>query len=64
MECKGYLDNPAGGSVLVETQLPFYGLPYGVEDVGDLFKSAEARERMTKVNPLGQLPALVLPGGW
>ena len=54
---------PGWGSVLVETQLAFYGLPYVVEDVGDLFKSAEARERMTKVNPLGQLPALVLPGG-
>ncbi len=54
---------PGWGSVLVEAQLAFYGLPYVVEDVGDLFKSAEARERMTKVNPLGQTPALVLPGG-
>jgi GST-like protein len=54
---------PGWGSALVETQLAFYGLPYVVEDVGDLFKSADARERMTKVNPLGQLPALVLPGG-
>ena len=54
---------PGWGSVLVETQLAFYGLPYMVEDVGDLFKSAEARERMAKVNPLMQTPALVLPGG-
>jgi GST-like protein len=54
---------PGWGSVLVEVQLSFYGLPYVVEDVGDLFKSAEARERMAKVNPLMQTPALVLPDG-
>ena len=28
--------------MLVETQLAFYGLPYVVEDVVDLFRSAEA----------------------
>lgn len=54
---------PGWGSVLVEAQLAFYGLPYAVEDVGDLFKSADARQRMTKINPLGQTPALVLPDG-
>jgi GST-like protein len=54
---------PGWGSVLVETQLAFYGLAYAAEDVGDLFKSAEARERMAKVNPLMQTPALVLPDG-
>jgi GST-like protein len=54
---------PGWGSVLVEVQLAFYGLPYVVEDVGDLFTSAEARERMAKVNPLMQTPALVLPDG-
>jgi GST-like protein len=55
--------HPGWGSALVEAQLAYYGLPYAVEDVGDLFKSAEARERIAKVNPLGQLPALVLPSG-
>ena len=54
---------PGWGSVLVEAQLVWYGLPYGMEQVGDLFKSAEAREKLTAVNPLAQVPTLVLPDG-
>ena len=33
------------GSVLVEAQLAFYRLPYEIEEVDDLFRSAEARAR-------------------
>jgi GST-like protein len=51
------------GSVLTETQLAWYGLPYEFEEVGDLFKSVEARAALAKVNPLAQLPTLVLPDG-
>ena len=51
------------GSVLVEAQLVWYGLPYATEEVGDLFKSAEARETLAAVNPLAQVPTLVLPDG-
>jgi GST-like protein len=54
---------PGWGSVLVEAQLAWYGLPYTVEDVDDLFKSASAREALARVNPLAQLPTLVLPDG-
>src|SRR5262249_16265579 len=54
---------PGWGSVLVETQLAWYGLPYTTEDVGDLFASAAARERVAPVNPLAQVPTLVLPDG-
>lgn len=49
------------GSCIVEAQLAFYGLPYQVEDVDDLFQSAAARERLAVVNPLSQIPTLVLP---
>jgi GST-like protein len=52
---------PGWGSVLVETQLAWYGLPYEIIEVNDLFKSAEARQRVGEVNPLVQIPTLVLP---
>jgi glutathione S-transferase len=51
------------GSVLVEAQLAWYGLPYQIEEVDDLFTSQAARERLAKVNPVAQLPTLVLPDG-
>jgi GST-like protein len=51
------------GSVLIEAQLVWYGLPYTLEEVDDLFKSAEAREKLAAVNPLAQVPTLVLPDG-
>jgi GST-like protein len=54
---------PGWGSSLVEAQLAWYELPYETEDVEDLFKSAEARERLRAVNPLAQVPTLVLPDG-
>jgi GST-like protein len=64
---------PGWGSVIVEAQLDWYGLPYDFERVGDLFKStegkptegqsAEARQRLAAVNPLAQIPTLVLANG-
>jgi len=57
------LGNPGWGSVIVEAQLAFYGLPYRVEDVGDVFTSEAARRRLEPFNPLAQVPALILPDG-
>ena len=54
---------PGWGSVLVEAQLAWYDLPYEIEDLDDLFKSTEARERLRPVNPLAQVPTLMLPDG-
>jgi GST-like protein len=54
---------PGWGSMLVEAQLAWYGFAYDFERVGDLFKSAEARERAVEVNPLAQVPTLVLGDG-
>jgi GST-like protein len=51
------------GSAIVEAQLAWYGLPHTIETVGDLFASAEARERLAALNPVAQLPTLVLPSG-
>jgi len=51
------------GSSLVEAQLAWYGLPFTFEPVGDLFKSPDARTKLEKVNPLAQVPTLVLSDG-
>ena len=51
------------GSALTELQLAWYGLPYRMEEVGDLFASEEARQALAKINPVAQLPTLVLPDG-
>lgn len=51
------------GSALIEAQLVWYGRPYEFEEVGDLFKSADAREKLARVNPLAQVPTLVPPDG-
>jgi len=51
------------GSVLVEAQLDWYGLEYRREPVGDLFGSEEARTALAAVNPISQVPTLVLPSG-
>ncbi len=55
--------NPGWGSALVETQLAWYGLPFHIETAGDLFASADARQRLAALNPLAQVPTLVLPDG-
>ncbi|MGE5148942.1 MAG: glutathione S-transferase family protein [Rhodospirillaceae bacterium] len=51
------------GSTLVEAQLVWYGLPFRFEAVGDLFKDPDARGKLEKVNPLAQVPTLILPDG-
>ena len=51
------------GSSLVEAQLAWYGLPFAFESVGDLFKEPHARAKLEKVNPLAQVPTLVMPDG-
>jgi GST-like protein len=54
---------PGWGSTIVEAQLEWYGLEYDFERVGDLFKSSVGRERLAAVNPLAQIPTLVLTDG-
>lgn len=54
---------PGWGSAIVEAQLVWYGLPFRVEATGDLFDSEAARERLRPLNPITQLPTLVLPDG-
>ena len=51
------------GSAIVEAQLTWYGLPFRMEDSGDLLASAAARDTLRPLNPVAQVPVLVLPDG-
>ncbi len=54
--CKGC------GNAIVEGALAVAGVPYDYEEV-DYSPGSATRERLLSVNPLGQVPALVLPDG-
>jgi GST-like protein len=54
-------DRPGWGSVLVETQLVWYGLSFERVPVANFYQDAAARAEFTKINPAGQLPTLILP---
>ena len=51
------------GSALVEAQLAAYRLPFEMIELGDLFRSAEARAALVGHNPITQVPTLLLPDG-
>lgn len=50
------------GNAIVESALALSGLPYACEEV-DYSAGSPTRTRLLEVNPLGQVPALVLPDG-
>jgi GST-like protein len=54
---------PGWGSVLIEAALVRAGVPYGFEDVAGFDEPGPARERLLAINPLAQVPVLVLPDG-
>ena len=56
LACKGC------GSAVIESAFALGGIPLEVEDV-DYSTSSPTRDRLLAVNPLGQVPALVLPDG-
>jgi len=51
------------GSTLIEAQLAWYELPFTFVPVGDLLREPDSRADLMKVNPLAQVPTLVLPDG-
>lgn len=52
---------PGWGSVLVEAQLVWYGIPFEFHQVGDLFAGNNTSQELASLNPLRQIPTLVLP---
>jgi GST-like protein len=55
--------HPGWGSVLVEAQLAWLGIDFAFQDVGNLFESEPARKALSRINPLAQVPTLVLEDG-
>ena len=53
---------PHSGSAAVEVGLRLCGLPYRVVRAAS-WEPKSARDELARVNPLGQIPALVLPDG-
>lgn len=56
-------ENPGWGSAIVEAQLAVYGLPVELIAAGDIYADPVAREVLGRVNPLVQVPVLVLDDG-
>lgn len=55
--------NPGWGSSIIEMQAGFYGLPLRLELAGDTYDAGPLRDRLAAVNPLMQIPTLILPDG-
>lgn len=51
------------GSALVEAQLAQYGLHFQLVESGDLFQDAAARGKLAALNPLAQIPTLIMESG-
>lgn len=54
---------PGWGSALAEAMLVLCGVPWRAEDVAGFDRPGPARDRLAAVNPLAQVPTLVLPDG-
>jgi GST-like protein len=54
---------PGWGSVIVEAQLDALELPFDYDEVPNLFESEDGRRELARVNPIAQVPTLVLPDG-
>jgi len=55
--------NPGWGSAIVEAQLALLGQPCNLIEAGDIYADPAARAALARVNPLIQIPTLVLPTG-
>ena len=56
------IGNPGCGSAIVEAALALSGLPYETE-ILDIWQPGPERDRLFQLNPLGQVPVLILPDG-
>ena len=54
---------PGWGSALAEAMLALCATPIRIEDVTGFDRPGAARERLLPINPLGQVPTVVLPDG-
>jgi GST-like protein len=54
---------PGWGSALAEAMLALCAVPVRIEDVTGFDQPGAARDRLARVNPLAQVPTLLLPDG-
>lgn len=54
---------PGWGSAIAEMMLAWCGAPFDIVDVDGFDQPGPARERLLGLNPLAQVPTLVLPSG-
>lgn len=54
---------PGWGLAIIETQLVWYDMPFDFLRVGDLFAAENNSSELEKLNPLKQIPTLVLADG-
>jgi GST-like protein len=54
---------PGWGSTLAEAMLALCSAPVHIEDVSGFDQPGAARDRLLRVNPLAQVPTVVLPDG-
>jgi GST-like protein len=62
MDSYTLLARPGWGSAITEAMLEIAGVPYRIEAV-DPLQPGPARDRLLALNPLGQLPTVLLPDG-
>ena len=55
--------NPGWGSAIVDLQLTWYGLAFEPVTIGNVFADAKAAASLRAVNPLAQMPTLILDDG-
>ena len=56
-------ENPGWGSAIIEAQLALLGLPVTLIPTGDIYADPTARAALAAVNPLIQIPTLILDDG-
>ena len=56
-------ENPGWGSAIVELQLAFYGMAFELVPAGGVTDPVQVQRALAGVNPLAQVPALILPSG-
>jgi GST-like protein len=54
---------PGWGSVLTEAMFTWCGAPFRLEDVSGFDREGPSRDKLKTINPLAQVPTLVLPNG-
>ncbi len=56
-------ETPGWGSAIIEAQLAILGLPCDLVTAGDIYDDAAALAALKTINPLGQIPTLILDDG-